>query len=448
METKLQKLVFTGLCLLLFLAPWQIYFPVSPKITLSVVQVVAIIVSCTWLFTEVIYGRRRKVAEQQFWPAVLILAMILSLTVAGDYRVAFKYLIKWSVPVMLFFVASNTVKNVTQARILVKSAVWSALLLVSLGLLEFFAGFERIFNFVNAHKSLVGVFTGPGALQAALSDNMFSNKMNWFYWMPDIWQYWVRPFGACIAVSAFTLSSGLALVFVPVLYRDNRNEKIKSLYLLSIFIFFVTIALTFARSAWLSLIAVTITYFTLVNKRKQAVYLILVVLLTLILAGTVFGNFSRVFNNRIVSLVHESSAQSRIVIWKQALRIIVNRPITGVGLANYDYGLEAFNRPPYIPVPAHNNYLQVWAEIGILGLAALLMVILQGLRISYKTYQSRDAGISTLGLCFILMWAWFSIQGIFDTNIFDDKVSILFWILAGLNVAVYRITKTKVEVKV
>jgi O-antigen ligase len=448
MEKKLQKLVFTGLCLLLFLAPWQIYFPVSPKITLSVAQVLAISVFFVWLFAEVKYGRSRKVAGQQFWPAVLMLAMILSLTVSADYILSFKYLIKWSVPIILFFVTSSIVKDTVQVKILLKAAVWSAISVVLLGLLEFFTGFDRIYSFISANKGLVGVFTGPGALQAALSENMFSNKMNWFYWLPDIWQYWVRPFGTFIAVSAFTLSTGLALVFVPVLYRDSRSEKIKNLYVLSAFIFLATIVLTFARSAWLSLIAVLVIYFTINNKKKSLPYILLAIVIMIILTGILSSNFSMVFKNRIVSLVQESSMQSRMLVWKQAFKIIVNRPITGVGLANYDYGLEAFNTPPYIAVPAHNNYLQIWAETGILGLAALLMVILQGLRISYRTYKNRDDNISNLGLCFILMWVWFSIQGIFDTNIFDDKVSILFWILAGVNAAVYKITKTKIEVKV
>jgi O-antigen ligase len=395
------------------------------------------------LFTEVRYGRGRKAADQQYWPAILILAMILSLTVAVDYKLSCKYLFKWSLPVILFFVTSNTVKQTEQVKTLLKAAVWSAISMVLLGLLEFFAGFDRIFNFVNAHKNLAGLFTGPGALQAALSENMFSNKMNWFYWMPDIWQYWVRPFGTFIAVSAFTLSTGLALVFVPVLYRDSGKEKSKVAYIVVVLMFLVTVMLTFARSAWLALLAVLAVYFSITNKRKQAVSILAAAAVILVIAGTMFGNFGQIFNNRITSLVHESSAQSRLVIWKQALKIIINRPITGVGLANYDYGLEAFNASPYLAVPAHNNYLQVWAETGILGLTALSMIILQGFRLSYRTYKSRDAGISTLGLCFILMWIWFTIQGIFDTNIFDDKVSILFWILAGANAAVYRIVKAK-----
>lgn len=448
MEIKLQKMVFSGLCLLLFLAPWQIYFPVSPKITLSVAQLVAIIVFLIWLFLESWYGRNRKIAGPQFWPAVLILAMILSLTVAMDYQLSIKYLIKWSVPILLFFITASTVKEPAQVKKLIKIAFWAAMSMVLLGLLEFCAGFDRIFSFVNNHKGLAGVFTGPGALKSALSDNIFSNKVNWFYWMPEIQQYWVRPFGTFIAVSAFTLSTGLGLSFILVFYRENSHRIAKSLYLLAGFIFVATIILTFARSAWLGLIAILAVYVVLSNKRKKAILILLTAVIMFILAVTLLGKFNLVFKNRIASLGQDPSAQSRLVVWRQACNIIVNRPITGVGLANYDYGLAAFNNPSFLAVPAHNNYLQVWAETGILGLAALLMIILQGMRISFKTYKSKDVVISNLGLCFILMWVWFSIQGIFDTNIFDDKVSMLFWILAGVNAAVYKISKANVEVKV
>ncbi|MBI5555104.1 MAG: O-antigen ligase family protein [Elusimicrobia bacterium] len=444
MENKLHTSIFAGLCLLIFLAPWQIYFSLGTSITLSLAQVLAVFVFLLWVFYDAKYGRTRKVTDQQSWPALLILAMIFSLTVALDYKLSFKYLLKWTVPILLFFVTARTVKDLAQVKILLKTAVWSATAMILLGWLEFFAGFNYIFDFVSKQRAFVGVFTGPGPLRVALSENMFLNKMNWFYWLPDIWQYWVRPFGTFIAVSAFTLFTGLAFVFIPVLYQESKGKIFPRVYLFAGFMFAGAIILTFARSGWLSLIAVLVLYFTVANKKRSLSYILLATMIGILLAGILPSNFSLVFKNRIASLVQESSVQSRLVVWKQAFKIIVQRPVTGVGLANFDYGLEAFNTPPYLVVPAHNNYLQIWAETGILGLAALLMVILQGLRVSYRTYKSRDNSISNLGLCFILMWIWFSIQGIFDTNIFDDKVSILFWILAGVNVAVYRIEKAKV----
>jgi len=93
-----------------------------------------------------------------------------------------------------------------------KKITIGAAAIILLGLLEFIAGFNHIFDFVGKHRFLVGVFTGPGPLQAAFSENMFLNKMNWFYWMPDIWQYWVRPFGTFI---------GMIIKLVPTYQAKN-----------------------------------------------------------------------------------------------------------------------------------------------------------------------------------------------------------------------------------
>ena len=75
----------------------------------------------------------------------------------------------------------------------------------------------------------------------------------------------------------------------------------------------------------------------------------------------------------------ESSAAARLTAWQTAFRMIVDNPIWGVGLRNFqsrylDYSLL----PPEVAQQtyvAHNSYLQVWAESGTPAFVAYLVML-------------------------------------------------------------------------
>jgi hypothetical protein len=46
-----------------------------------------------------------------------------------------------------------------------------------------------------------------------------------------------------------------------------------------------------------------------------------------------------------------------------------------------------------------------------------------------------------LGMGFVGMWVWFCIQNMFNTYLFGDKFSMMFWLMVGLNASLYRIYK-------
>lgn len=440
---KLNRLIFWVLLGMVILAPWQFYFRLGPSITLSVAQVFSILLIMLFLIMGGAKLVKKGFGRMELAVTVFWLAMLVSALIAPDKILSFKYFFKWSVPIFLFFISSRTGRQPSAMQKILVAVIGSAFIISLLGLAESFLGFNFIFNFVHKHKALVGLFTGPGPLNAFLSDNAFLNKMNWFYWLPDKWNYWVRPFGTFIAVSAFTLFVGLAGVFVPGFYKISEKRSTKYIYLLCGLIFILTIILTAARSAWLSLAMVFLGLFFLNQQKKKLFVYLLSVLLLLLISSLFITNFDLVFTRRISSIFQEGSTISRFRVWQQAIEIIKYKPLTGIGLANYDFGLRVVNPTSYLVVPAHNNYLQVWAEMGILGILALLGVIAQGINLSCKIIKRADTLCKTLGQGFLLMWIWFAVQSIFDTNIFDDKVAILFWILAGLNVALYNMTKTQ-----
>ena len=81
------------------------------------------------------------------------------------------------------------------------------------------------------------------------------------------------------------------------------------------------------------------------------------------------------------------SAETRLQIWRDTTRIIKAYPLFGCGLGGFESTLLRYkSAAPMAPVAhAHNDYLQVLAEFGVLGFTAGALLIL---RILYRTVRA------------------------------------------------------------
>jgi O-antigen ligase len=89
-----------------------------------------------------------------------------------------------------------------------------------------------------------------------------------------------------------------------------------------------------------------------------------------------------------VALLERSTAYSRLLYWKNAIRMTADAPFWGHGpgsfkVAYYDYHERAMATDPAFPataghhlvLQAHNDYLQALAELGLPGLALILVLL-------------------------------------------------------------------------
>jgi O-antigen ligase len=184
---------------------------------------------------------------------------------------------------------------------------------------------------------------------------------------------------------------------------------------LSLFVLFLTKSI----GGWLTLLLILffIAAKTKIIDRKSIILIIITVI-----AGTLFLIFIRSTTPDKQDKIQFSVTQ-RLSYWKQTLQIIKQNPLTGRGP-----GIFHITSTKY----AHNSYLQLWAESGIITFIAWLslcfMFIKQNLKRISRNKQNFDIiAIFSGGMAFLL-------HNLIDFSFFFPQVSFLWWILLGLTI--------------
>jgi O-antigen ligase len=190
----------------------------------------------------------------------------------------------------------------------------------------------------------------------------------------------MRRFGGRLGVGLYE-SNYLALALVlllPLLVAFARDERVRWRRLawwVGAGVVCLEIVLTGSRGGFLGLVVVAALIVLKLARRRFAALAIAGVATVLLLT------LPNPLQERLMATVGEgpdrtganASTLVRLDILKAGVRMIVDNPITGVGLGNFkevsgQYGVE-------VPHIAHNTYLQVAAELGLPTLAAFLAVV-------------------------------------------------------------------------
>jgi hypothetical protein len=179
-----------------------------------------------------------------------------------------------------------------------------------------------------------------------------------------------------------------------------------------------------SRAAVVGLVVAIAVLFYRLRVRGQ---LIIAVLMLVVLVATLPDALS-VRITRVLS-GEDTTGSGRIAIWQVGLDAVKEFGIFGAGLANF---VEAYNLyAPPMPLgtgrAAHNSYLMVWVDLGIVGLA--LMFAALGSQF-LGVHNARKAGGGGIILA-ALEAAWFGELALmfFTHGIYTSKMVWLSWIL-------------------
>jgi O-antigen ligase len=128
--------------------------------------------------------------------------------------------------------------------------------------------------------------------------------------------------------------------------------------------------------------------------------------------------------------------------WQAALNMLTAQPWTGVGFSNYQPSYEQYRLLNW-PMPlghAHNIYLNVAAETGIIGLGLYLLLWMSVFVLTFRAIR-RAHGIERAGAIGLLgTWVYLSTHMLVD-NLYVNNTHVLIAVLLGLLSAIDQHTR-------
>ncbi|HEY2599356.1 MAG TPA: O-antigen ligase family protein [Candidatus Dormibacteraeota bacterium] len=125
----------------------------------------------------------------------------------------------------------------------------------------------------------------------------------------------------------------------------------------------------------------------------------------------------------------------RQAIWSVTLRMLRDHPLLGAGISGYQTVMKHYRTSNLHPEPyAHNIFLTIWSELGLIGLAAFAAILFGLLWRAFRTYGSARDLYRPLLWGIFGAWVVFIVHGLVDSPYWKNDLSLEFWILAGLEV--------------
>ncbi len=188
------------------------------------------------------------------------------------------------------------------------------------------------------------------------------------------------------------MTVNLIMPFAVVFGLTSRGIKRIAFFLMAALLAFAVVV-SFSRGGFLGLVAIGGVLMWKAGRGKRLV----TVLASLLIAGAFVVSMPSGYGDRIFTILHNSedktnSAQERQQLLARGLDVIVHHPLIGVGVGNY--GIYSIRQ-----LVAHNSYIEVAAELGLVGFAAYLVLIFAPLgklkRVERDLYARRAAWSAT-----------------------------------------------------
>jgi len=325
--------------------------------------------------------------------AILLFIMLASIIYAVDKKIALSESVRFASYIFMYFVIKYELNSRRQINILLKCYIFISFVLSCIGIAQYFTGFALDETFKRNNE------LGKGIKIAATLINP-------------------NAYGAYLILIIFP-------IIMLSIYEKNKKKKI--VYTLLSILVFTNLLMTFSRNALLGF-GLGLLVLTLIYSIKLIFAIGGFGILTLILPSV----FQRV--KAIASL---SQNESRIKIWKTALKMIQEHPLIGVGNGNfvsrYNEYITKYKELKYYKYQSfttHNSYLKIQSELGIIGTVSFLGVAVIALCRIKKLYNTtKDKFNKPFYIGVMASMTAFLFMNLSDNLLFVPKATTYFWFL-------------------
>lgn len=382
----LNKITEWSLYLLIFFLP----------LSKTLIEICIIVASFSWIAKKILL-KSFSLKKTPINTALFALFIVSAISIINaDFKMlAMRSLVSKCLKyIILYFVVIETIDSEIKLKNLLKMALISAVIIMIDGYLQYFVLHKDIFRGYPPFK--YRLYPPPIDLGYPTASFPFPNDLS----------AWI----IVICMPAVTLC-----------LWGMKERCPKSLLALFLCPFLFLFYLTNARGAFLGFF---VSFFLLLitqNKKKIIAIILLVALATLPFLP----------REKINHIFEPSSMQDRFYMWGIGWRIFAEHPIIGNGINMFFSKFQEFRDDKYKNKRgsyAHNGYLQIAAETGLIGLFVFLF-LLGKVFYSVVMYARKNKNIFSRALSIGLAGGLlaFLIHSFFDTNLQSLPLATLFW---------------------
>lgn len=276
--------------------------------------------------------------------------------------------------ILIYFFLTNTIRSKGFLRKVITVMIVSSTLVAGYGIFQYLTRFHLLEYWTGQDPNLARInatFQDPNSLGSYLVLTIFLIGSLFL-----VERKWKRLFLGCLMVGL-----GLCLVF------------------------------TASRTSWASLAVVLVVMIIILSRKKMGIFfkagfsrghskkMIVVTLICLLVfvvtlihlaskadleigrRGSYYDVLLSMF--KFSNFVDRELAHKMHFFWKPGWQMVKDHPVFGAGIGSYYWLLGVYlNFPPESPIydNAHNYFLQIWAELGTVGLACFLLILVTILR--------------------------------------------------------------------
>jgi O-antigen ligase len=313
--------------------------------------------------------------------SLLVVAGVIGVVVAPDKTSAlgiFKaFLIE---PILFFIILRTTLKKFDDAEVALMFLGLGALLVAGFAVFQKFTGLSIPIPW-DVEGRVTGIFPYPNAVGLYL--------------------------GPIIILGLGALSRSLEAEFYPR----------AGFWLLVTILSIVAIFFSQTEAAWLAIPAALLVTRIFINRPRAFAIILAVPILIISLSVPIF---------REKILLQDYSGSVRLKQWSETTNMLKDHLLFGAGLSGYQTALEPYHVFKEIEIfqYPHNIVLNIWTELGLIGLLAFIFFAWQTIR-QFRSAKKIDSPFYWLTLACLTVLVEMTIHGLVDVPFFKNDLAML-----------------------
>jgi len=416
-----RNLVWAIAFLVAFLPSYLIRFTLGP-IPFTLLEAMVLILFAAWVIKLKVKNEKLKITVQSSkfknWRIIILLWLAfatVAMFVAPDLRAAAgvwkAYFIE---PILFLIVFASVIKEKKDLELIFYALGFSALYISAFAIYQKFTGIAI-----------------PNPIWQAAG----TRRVTSFYGYPNAVGLYLAPIVTLYV--GWLISRFRILDFKFQIDSKTLIFNLKSLiFQLSVIVSSV-LSVIFARSegAYAGILAGLFFLGLMIKKLRWPTAVITAILILAVLSVPQFKNY--VWQQ--ISFQNDSG-KVRIIIWKETLEMLKDRPILGAGLSGYQQTFAPYHIAKYIEIYLypHNIFLNFWSETGLFGLIIFLFIVFQFFKIEFQKLFKNFENLKMDKILHITLMAsmiTILVHGLVDVSYFKNDLSILFWLIIGVTLA-------------